>query len=80
LRAPILGLFGGADEGIPPTEVARFADVLSAAGVQHEIVVYPGAPHAFFDIAYAEHAEACADAWQRVLAFLRAVEPAPASA
>jgi carboxymethylenebutenolidase len=33
-------------------------------------VTYPGAPHSFFDRRYEEHAEACADAWRRMLAFL----------
>ena len=40
------------------------------AGVEHEIVTYPGAPHSFFDRRFDEHADACADAWRRVLAFL----------
>ena len=43
---------------------------LAEAGVEHEIVTYPGAPHSFFDRRYEEHAEACADAWRRILAFL----------
>ena len=43
---------------------------LAEAGVEHEIVTYPGAPHSFFDRRYEEHAEACADAWRRLLAFL----------
>ncbi|HLW85360.1 MAG TPA: dienelactone hydrolase family protein [Candidatus Sulfotelmatobacter sp.] len=70
LSAPILGLFGGADHGIPPSDVAAFNDALKAAGVEHEIEVYPGAPHSFFDVKYAEHGEACADAWRRVLRFI----------
>ena len=37
---------------------------------KYEIVTYPGAPHSFFDRRYEEHADACADAWRRVLAFL----------
>jgi carboxymethylenebutenolidase len=64
------GLFGGADEGIPPDQVEAFDSALAEAGVEHEIVTYPGAPHSFFDRSYEEHAEACADAWRRVLAFL----------
>ncbi|WP_253778165.1 dienelactone hydrolase family protein [Goodfellowiella coeruleoviolacea] len=69
-RAPVLGLFGGADEGIPAGEVAAFADALTEAGVSHEIVTYPGAPHGFFELGRADLAAACADAWQRVLAML----------
>jgi carboxymethylenebutenolidase len=70
LGAPILGLFGGADEKIPAEHVEEFGAALSAAGVEHELVIYPGAPHGFFDEAYAEHGGACEDAWNRVLAFL----------
>lgn len=72
LAAPILGLMGGADQGIPQDQVDEFEKALKAAGVQHEIVVYPGAPHSFFDRHYVEHADASADAWQRCLAFVRA--------
>jgi len=35
------------------------------------VIVYPGAPHSFFDRTYTEHAEASADAWRRVLDFIR---------
>jgi carboxymethylenebutenolidase len=70
LAAPVLGLFGGADEGIPPSMVDEFDAALTAAGVEHEVVAYPGAPHSFFDRRNEEFADACADAWRRVLAFL----------
>jgi carboxymethylenebutenolidase len=70
MHGPILGLFGGADEGIPTEQVDRFDEALGEAGVEHEIVTYPGAPHSFFDRRYEEHAEACEDAWRRALAFL----------
>jgi carboxymethylenebutenolidase len=70
MHGPVLGLFGGADEGIPPDQVEAFDGALEEAGVKHEIVTYPGAPHSFFDRRYEEHAEACADAWRRILAFL----------
>lgn len=74
LAAPILGLFGGADEGIPPETVAEFDTALIDAGVRHEIVTYPGAPHGFFDQSLADqHADACADVWRRVLGFLSGV-------
>ena len=42
----------------------------TAAGVEHEVVTYDGAPHSFFDRSYEEHADASADAWARVLAFI----------
>ena len=40
------------------------------AGVEHEIVTYPGAPHSFFDRRHEEFADDSADAWSRVLAFI----------
>jgi carboxymethylenebutenolidase len=70
MRGPVLGLYGGADQGIPPEQLEAFERSLADAGVEHEIVTYPGAPHSFFDRRYEEHADACADAWRRVLAFL----------
>jgi carboxymethylenebutenolidase len=74
IRGPILGLFGEADQGIPVELVEQFEANLTAAGVEHEIKLYPGAPHSFFDRKYDEFAEACADAWRRVLGFLQGVE------
>jgi carboxymethylenebutenolidase len=70
--APILGIFGGADVYIPAQSVSLFEKALADAGVSHEIVVYPGAPHSFFDVAYQEHAAICADTWRRILGFLEA--------
>ena len=69
MRCPVLGLFGGADEAIPVASV-RDLDARLDGVVDHEIVVYDGAPHSFFDRRADEHAEASADAWRRVLAFL----------
>ena len=73
MRCPVLGLFGGADEAIPTDQVEEFDRALDDADVEHEVVVYPGAPHSFFDRRFEEHAEACADAWRRVLGFARGV-------
>lgn len=70
-RCPVLGLFGGADEGIPVEALDRFRETLNAAGVPNEIVVYGGAPHSFFDRSFEEHRQACDDAWGRVLSFVR---------
>jgi carboxymethylenebutenolidase len=75
-QCPVLGLFGGADAGIPPEQVQALDAALDAAGVRHEIITYPGAPHSFFDRKAADYAEASADAWQRVLAFIAALAPA----
>jgi carboxymethylenebutenolidase len=70
LAAPILGLMGGADQAITAEDVAAFDEALEAAGVEHELVTYPGAPHSFFDRKQEEFAEASDDAWRRVLAFI----------
>jgi len=70
LQAPILGLMGGADEGIPVDQVRTFEQALGGAGVEHEIVVYDGAPHSFFDRKQEAFADASTDAWERVLAFI----------
>jgi carboxymethylenebutenolidase len=70
IDAPILGLMGGADPGIPPEDIAAFDDALTEAGVEHELVTYDGAPHSFFDRRYDDFAEASEDAWSRVLAFI----------
>jgi len=73
MKLPILGLFGGDDAGIPLETVTRFEEALDAGGPDHEIIVYPGAPHSFFDRKYEEFADACDDAWRRVLDFLSGV-------
>jgi carboxymethylenebutenolidase len=70
LQGPILGLMGGDDQGIPVEEVDAFEAALDAAGVENELVVYPGAPHSFFDRKQEEFAAESEDAWNRVLAFL----------
>ena len=70
LGAPILGLMGGADAGIPVEQVREFEAALGAAAVEHEIVIYDGAPHSFFDRKQEEFADASADAWNRVLGFI----------
>jgi carboxymethylenebutenolidase len=70
IGSPVLGLFGGGDAGIPPEHVASFEEALTAAGVAHEIVSYPGAPHSFFDRKAAEYADESAAAWAKVLEFV----------
>ena len=70
LAAPILALQGGDDAGIPVEESNAFDQALTAADVEHDVVIYPGAPHSFFDRKQEEFAEASEDAWNRVLAFL----------
>ncbi len=69
LHRPMLLLVAGADAATPPEDFEALDGRLNAAGVPHEMVVYEGAPHSFFDRAFAEWHDACSDAWQRVLAF-----------
>jgi carboxymethylenebutenolidase len=70
IDCPILALMGGDDPGIPPEEVDGFRRALEGAGVANEIVVYPNAPHSFFDRLRDDFAAESADAWQRVIAFI----------
>ncbi|KKK06398.1 dienelactone hydrolase family protein [Micromonospora sp. HK10] len=75
IGVPLLGLFGGDDPAIPAEEVEEFGAALQRAGVRHELVTYPNAPHSFFDRSSADHAPACADAWHQVLDFLDRLPP-----
>jgi carboxymethylenebutenolidase len=68
---PVLALFGGADERIPPASVSAFEQALAAAGVDHRVITYDGAPHSFFDRKAADFADASAAAWDEVLGFVR---------
>jgi carboxymethylenebutenolidase len=70
LAAPILALQAGADQSITAEDNAAFDEALTAAGIEHEVVTYDGAPHSFFDRRVEDFAEASKDAWTRVIAFL----------
>ena len=69
-KAPVQSLFGGADEGIPQADVDAFDAACKKANVKHDMKVYPGAPHSFFDRKFKEFADASADAWTRVQTFV----------
>jgi carboxymethylenebutenolidase len=69
MRDPLLMLIAGADF-TPLEEFQRFDSELTEAGVPHKMVVYEGAPHSFFDRTFKEHAEAAADSWRQMLAFV----------
>ncbi|HSM38202.1 MAG TPA: dienelactone hydrolase family protein [Candidatus Limnocylindrales bacterium] len=71
-ECPVLALWGGADRGIGSDAITRFGDALATAGVTHRSVVYPDAPHSFFDRRAVEHAAASEDAWRQVLDFIQA--------
>ena len=70
INAPVLGLYGAEDLGIPVADVKTLEAVLKAAGRTAEFVIYPGAPHAFFaDYRPSYRAEAARDAWGRCIAW-----------
>lgn len=73
LDVPILGLSGVADQCIPAEDVREFEAALTELGVDFEIVVCPGAGHAFANPSGRNYqAEAATDAWQRTVDFLAA--------
>ncbi|GAA5234698.1 dienelactone hydrolase family protein [Verticiella sediminum] len=75
LKAPVLALYGGRDDGIPLDQVERMKRALaqgSAAARASSFVVYPDAPHAFYaDYRPSYRADAAADGWQRMLAYFQ---------
>ena len=72
LYAPVLGLYGGDDQGIPQDTVEQMRAACKAAGKICEIVVYPGAPHAFHaDYRPSYRAEPAKDGWLRLLAWFK---------
>jgi carboxymethylenebutenolidase len=79
MRAPVLGLFGGADASIPASDVAAFVTALKTAKIEHHLETYPGAPHSFFDRTFKEHKAETDDTWRRVLAFMRTGDAARAA-
>jgi carboxymethylenebutenolidase len=70
LKAPVLGLYGGADSGIPNDTVKAMNDALKAAGrSDSQIILYDDAPHGFHADYRASYREADAkDGWRRLLA------------
>lgn len=70
LNAPVLGLYGGQDTGIPLKSVETMRQALRAANAAAEIIVYPDAGHAFnADYRSSYHPESAQDGWQRMLAW-----------
>ena len=70
MSAPLLMLMGGADQASTPAGVASAGRARAGSRVRVELHVYEGAPHSFFDRSFAEHRDACADAWRRILTFV----------
>ena len=74
IKIPVLGVFGGADPGIPAEQVAAFRDALTT---DKEIVAYPNAPHGFLRYGATDHRGAIDDALQRTFRFFSRVLTAP---
>ncbi len=76
LHAPVLGLYAGADSGIPVAEVARLQEVLKGGNKNaraSRFILYPGVPHAFHaDYRPSYRKEAAEDGWQQMLAWFKA--------
>jgi carboxymethylenebutenolidase len=72
LKAPVLGLYGAADTGIPVESVERMQAACKAAGKTCEIVMYPDTPHAFnADYRPSYRPEAAKDGWAKMLAWFK---------
>jgi carboxymethylenebutenolidase len=75
IEKPYLGLFGAIDDFIPTSDVELLRQEFSARGTPHHLHVYQGAHHAFFNETRASyHAAAAADAWHKLIGFVRAGE------
>jgi carboxymethylenebutenolidase len=78
LKAPVLGLYGGQDKGIPQADVEAMRAAAKAAGKSVDIVVYPDAQHGFLaDYRTSYNQAASEDAWKKMLAFFAAHGVAP---
>lgn len=72
LQAPVLGLYGGKDQGIPVETVEQMRTALKTAKVDSKIIVYPEAGHAFYaDYRPSHHEADAAAAWQELLAWFK---------
>jgi carboxymethylenebutenolidase len=71
MKSPLLLLLAGADAATSPEAFDVFDKQLTGAKVPHEMHVYEGAPHSFFDRTFAQWKDACDDAWRRMLAFIK---------
>ncbi len=80
LTVPVLGLYGGKDQGIPLDGVERMRGALASGHSGSEIVVYPDAPHAVHaDYRASYREDAAKDGWARTLAWLAAHGVAPSA-
>jgi carboxymethylenebutenolidase len=72
LQAPLLLIYGEKDQGVPPEQGKQLAEKLKKMGKTVELVIYPGADHAFFNDTRPNHKpDAAKDAWRRTIDWLR---------
>jgi len=72
INAPVLGLYGGADAGIPNDTVERMREALKARNKPSDIVLYPDTPHAFHaDYRPSYRKEQADDGWKRAVAWFK---------
>jgi carboxymethylenebutenolidase len=72
MKAPVLGLYGEADQGIPVSQVDTLKGALQTAGKTFEIKIYPGAPHGFHaDYRPSYRQDAAEDAWNQMIAWFK---------
>jgi carboxymethylenebutenolidase len=72
LKAPVLGLYGGADQGIPVESVEKMQKALKDAGKPSEIVLYPDTPHGFYaDYRPTYRQDKADDGWKRLLEWFK---------
>jgi carboxymethylenebutenolidase len=72
INVPVLGLYGGADQGIPNETVDRKYAALKSMNKPSEIIIYEGTPHAFnADYRPSYRKETAEDAWKRMLAWFK---------
>lgn len=72
IKPPVLGLYGGADPGIPLEDVEKMRAALKAAGSKSEIIVYPDTPHAFHaDYRPSYRKQQAENGWQRLQAWFK---------
>ena len=73
LKVPVLGLYGGQDQGIPLASVEEMKSALARVGSKSQIHVYPDAPHAFHaDYRPSYRKSEAEDGWRRMLAWFKA--------
>src|SRR5262249_36241553 len=72
LKAPVLGLYGAEDRGIPLDTVTQMQEVLQTAGNTSQLVLYPNTPHGFYaDYRASYRKEQAEDGWRRLQSWFR---------